>query len=273
MSTAINPKGPRVTPPEAGPAAWAQTYLGSTVGQKVVVALTGLLLAGFVVGHMVGNLKMFSGPDAINAYAYFLKHELGAVLWVARGGLLVLFVTHIALTLNLKAKSAAARPVPYLSQRPVQATLASRTMLWTGLVVGAFVVFHIAHYTLGWVKPAEIKDAVTGRITTIDYLKLVDQEYKARTGQERHNVYEMTVAGFRTPWVVAIYVIAQGLLFVHLSHGLQSVIQTLGLKGTRFAPAWVWLGYAVAGLILAGNLAIVVAVWTGVVGPQYPLVR
>lgn len=266
MSTAINPKGPRVLPPDAGPSAWATTYLGSTVGQKVVVALTGLLLAGFVVAHMIGNLKMFSGPDAINGYAYFLKHELGALLWIARGGLLALFVAHVALTLNLKAKSAAARPVPYLNQRPVQATLASRTMVWTGLVVGAFVVFHIAHYTLGWVKPAEIRDEATGRITTIDYLKLTDQH-------GRHNVYEMTVAGFRTPWVVAVYLVAQVLLFVHLSHGLQSVVQTLGLKGTRFAPAWVWLGYAVAGLILAGNLAIVVAVWTGVVGPQYPLVR
>jgi succinate dehydrogenase / fumarate reductase cytochrome b subunit len=265
-SAAINPKGPRVTPAGAGPAAWGQTYLGSTVGQKVIVALTGTLLAGFVVAHMVGNLKMFSGPDSINSYAYFLKHELGVLLWVARGGLLALFITHLALTLNLKAKSAAARPVPYLNLRPAQATLASRTMMWTGLVVGAFVAFHLAHYTLGWVKPAEVRDATTGRVTTIDYLKLTD-------AQGRHNVYEMTVAGFRTWWVSVIYVVAQVLLFVHLSHGLQSVVQTLGLKGTRFAPAWVWVGYGVAGLILAGNLAIVVAVWTGAIGPQYPLVR
>lgn len=264
MSTVINPKGARVVPADAGPAGWASVYLTSTVGQKVIVACTGLLLTAFLIGHMIGNLKMFGPPEAINGYAYFLKHELGAGLWVARGGLLALFVAHVALTMSLHARSAAARPTAYHYVRAAQATLASRTMLLTGLTVGAFTLFHLAHYTLGWVKPALVQSG--GHVTEIDYLRL-------RDAQGRHDVHAMVVAGFRTAWVSVIYIVAQVLLFVHLSHGLQSTVQTLGLKGTRFAPFWVWAGYAVAGVILAGNLSIVFAVWAGVIGGPYPLPR
>ena len=266
MSTVINPKGARSVPAAVGPAGWAGVYLTSTVGQKVVVALTGLLLTGFLIGHMVGNLKMFGPPEAINAYAHFLKHELGAGLWVARGGLLALFVTHLVLATTLKAKSVAARPTPYVYMRSAQATLASKTMIYTGLVVGAFTLFHLAHFTLGWVKPALIEDPASRHVTAISYMDLKDKH-------GHHDVHAMVVAGFRTLWVTAIYVVAQVLLFVHLSHGIQSTFQTLGLKGTKFAAAWVWLGYAVAGLILAGNLSIVFAVWAGVVGGPYPLPR
>lgn len=264
MSTVINPKGARTVSADSGPTNWASVYFTSTVGQKVLVAATGLLMTAFVVGHMVGNLKMFGPPEAINGYAYFLKHELGVGLWVARGGLLTLLVAHIALTVSLHARSSAARPTAYHYVRAAQATLASRTMLLTGLTVGAFTLFHLAHFTLGWVKPALVQAG--GHVTEIDYLRLQD-------AQGRHDVHAMVVAGFRTAWVCAIYIVAQVLLFVHLSHGLQSVMQTFGLKGTRFAPFWGWAGYAVAGTILAGNLSIVFAVWAGVIGGAYPLAR
>ena len=126
MSTAaINPKGARQTPPAAGPSAWVSAYLGSTVGQKIVVALTGSLLVGFVVFHMIGNLKMFSGQDSFNAYAYFLKHSLGALIWVARAGLLTAFVLHVFLVIRLKVKAAAARPVGYYRMKAAQASPAS----------------------------------------------------------------------------------------------------------------------------------------------------
>jgi succinate dehydrogenase / fumarate reductase cytochrome b subunit len=266
MSTVINPKGARKVPAEVGPTGWATVYLTSTVGQKVVVAVTGLLLTSFLLGHMVGNLKMFGPPDAINAYAHFLKHELGALLWVARGGLVGLFVAHVVLASSLKAKSVAARPTPYQYMKAAQATLASRTMIYTGLVVGAFLLFHLAHFTFGWVKPAYVLDPQSGHVTAIDYLKLTDAD-------GRHDVHSMVVAGFRTTWVSVIYIAAQALLFVHLSHGLQSTAQTLGLKGTRFAPFWVWAGYGLAGLVLAGNLSIVFAVWGGMIGGPYPLVK
>ncbi len=262
----MNPKGARRLPAEVGPAGWAKTYLTSTVGQKVVVAVTGLLLVGFLAGHLLGNLKMFGPPEAINGYAYFLKHELGAAIWLARGGLVALFVTHLVLATTLKARSVAARPTPYVYMRSAQATLASKTMIYTGLVVGAFLLFHLAHFTFGWVKPALVEDPVSHTVTAVDYLSLTDAK-----GQ--HDVHAMVVAGFRTFWVSVIYVVAQVLLFVHLSHGIQSTFQTLGLKGTKFAAAWVWLGYAMAGTILAGNLSIVFAVWVGVIGGPYPLVR
>ncbi len=105
---------------------------------------------------MIGNLKVFSGPDAINGYAYFLKHDLGVLIWIARAGLLAIFVLHLSLAIRLKLRSTAARPVPYQYPGSVQATIASRTMIWTGIVVGLFMLFHLAHFTFGWVHGAEI---------------------------------------------------------------------------------------------------------------------
>ena len=247
MSTAINPKGPPVSAPGTDAATWAETYLASSVGSKVIVALTGLGLAGFVVFHMIGNLKLLSGPDAINAYAYFLKHELGALIWIARAGLLGLFVLHLAITIRLQANASSARPVGYMNQRPAQATLASQTMLLTGVVIGAFTLFHLAHYTFAVAHSADL-------------------------GNGRHVNY-MMVAGFRTPWISVLYVLAQVVLAVHLSHGVQSALRTLGLVGKRFLPVAQGLGYAVAGTVLVGNVVIVAAVWTGYVAPIHPMVK
>ncbi len=259
MSTtaATSPKGPRVYLPGTTPGAWAKTYLGSTVGHKVVTALTGLGLAAFVVFHLIGNLKLLPGGpasrEAINAYAHFLKHDLGAILWIARGGLLTTFALHVALTLRLKVKTATARPVAYAHYRPAQATLASRTMLSTGVVILAFTLFHLAHYTFAWVHDARRPDG-----TWVNYLSLTDDK-------GRHDVYAMMVAGFTTPWIAALYLIAQAVIAVHLSHGVQSSLQTLGLVGRRFSLAARWLGYAVAVTVLVGNAAIVLAVWLGYV--------
>ena len=257
MSTVTNPKGPRVYPPGTTPGAWATTYLGSSVGHKVLTALTGLGLATFVVFHMIGNLKLLPGGpesrEAINGYAHFLKHDLGAFLWLGRGGLLAVFVLHVVLTLRLKARTAAARPVGYVHQRTAQATLASRTMLSTGVVVGAFVLLHLAHYTFGWVH-----DAAGPGGARVNYLNLTDDK-------GRHDVYAMMVAGFSTPWLAALYLAAQAVVAVHLSHGVKSSLQTLGLVGRRFSLAARWLGYAVALTVLVGNCAIVLAVWLGYV--------
>ncbi len=259
MSTtsAINPKGPRVYLPGTTPGAWTRTYLGSTVGHKVVVALTGLGLVGFVLFHMIGNLKVLPGGpasrEAINGYAYFLKHDLGAILWIARGGLLAIFVLHVALTLRLKAKTAAARPIGYARYQTAQATLASRTMLSTGVVILAFVLFHLAHYTFGWVHGVTLPDG-----TWVNYLDLKDDK-------GRHDVYAMMVAGFTTPWISVLYLVSQVVIAVHLSHGVRSSLQTLGLVGRRFSLAARWLGYATALVVLVGNCAIVLAVWLGYV--------
>ncbi len=253
MSTvAINPKGARKYADGTGPLAWNQAYLGSSVGQKILVAVTGVALVGFLVGHMIGNLKMFSGRESINAYASFLKHDLGVLIWIARAGLVVLFVTHLVFTIRLQRRAKAARPIGYQMQVAAQASAASKSMLYTGLVVGAFLAFHLAHYTLGLVHGAELSD---GRI--VNYGELID-------AKGHHDVYTMVIAGFTTWWISALYLVAQALLFVHLSHGIPSSLRTLGLLGRRFEPAAQALGIAIAGAILLGNFAIVLAVWTKV---------
>ena len=317
MSTAaINPKGPRVYAPGNTPYAWATTYLTSTVGQKVLVGFTGLLLVGFLVFHMIGNLKVLPGFDPVsdkamqqagakaaekypdnpnarqqyvdehvrafearehlNKYAAFLKHDLGALIWIARGGLLLLFVLHLALALRLKLRSVAARPMPYQVYRPAQAGLASRTMVYTGVVVGLFTLFHLAHYTFGWVKPAVYGESVIAAVgpndelrevpprTAVPYLALRD-----RKDPRKHDVYEMTVSGFSNPWMIGIYLVAQVVLFVHLRHGIPSVFQTLGIKNARLRGGIDVLGLLIALTILVGNVALVVAVQLGWLKSQY----
>lgn len=253
MSTAIKPKGARQYAPDARPFAWVTAHLGSTVGQKILVALTGTILVTFVVFHMIGNLKMFSGRDSLNAYAYFLKHGLGALIWVARAGLLAAFVLHLFLAIRLKMRAAAARPVGYYRMKASQASPASTSMLWTGLVIGGFAVYHLAHFTFGWMHEVD-----NGRGGFSNYLSLTDDE-------GRHDVYSMVVAGFNVWWICALYLFAQLMLFVHLSHGIASVLRTLGVVGKRFDPVAKLLAYATAGAVLAGNYAIVIAVWAGYV--------
>ncbi|MBY0461013.1 MAG: hypothetical protein K2V38_27140, partial [Gemmataceae bacterium] len=142
----------------------ANSFLGllldSSVGAKVVVALTGLGLVTFTVFHMIGNLKVFNGPDAINGYAHFLKHDLGLLIWAARAGLLGIFVLHLVLAIRLKWRTCAARPTGYVYPGHVQSTITSRTMIWSGAVVGLFVLFHLAHYTFGAVKGVEVDGQV-----------------------------------------------------------------------------------------------------------------
>lgn len=248
-SAAIHPKGERKLAPDAAATAWVDSYLGSSVGQKILTAITGLSLALFVLFHMIGNLKMFSGPESINKYAAFLKHDLGLLIWIARAGLLGAFAVHFIVAIRLKLKAAAARPVGYLHQRSAQATASSKTMIWTGLVILAFTLFHLAHYTFGIAHSVETANG------TVNYMDLKDAK-----GQ--HDVYRMVIAGFSTSWISALYLVAQVLLFVHLSHGIQSALTTLGLVGKRFAKAAKLLGVSIAGFILLGNVAIVVAVWT-----------
>lgn len=253
VSTVRHPKGP-IEParaPDAG--AFLKAVFDSSVGAKILVALTGLGLVVFTIFHMIGNLKMFAGPDSVNAYAHFLKHDLGALLWIARAGLLAIFVLHIILAIRLKLRSVAARPEPYQYPGRVQSTISSRTMIWTGIVVGLFVIYHLAHFTFGWMHGVEVAPGYE-----MNYLELKD-------AKGRHDVYSMVVAGFTSPFIAILYIVAQVVLFVHLLHGIQSAFQTLGLKNNRFAPAIKLLGFAVAFTILAGNLFIVFAVWVGLV--------
>jgi succinate dehydrogenase / fumarate reductase cytochrome b subunit len=254
-----HPKGPTEAKPDQAAGPFLQSFIVSSVGSKILIALTGLGLAIFALIHMIGNLKLFQGPDAINAYAVFLKHDLGVLIWVGRASLLAIFILHIALAVRLKLRARAARPIPYLFPGSVQATFASRSMIWTGIVVGLFTVFHLAHFTFGWVTDAEIEPGQ------------FENYHKIPPLNGRPDVYSMVVAGFSNIPIAILYIVAQIALYIHLSHGIQSSFQTLGIKNRRFSTSIVILGQSLAAIILVGNVAIVVAVQAGLVPSLYPL--
>lgn len=221
---------------------------GSTLGKKYIMAATGLGMVFFVTGHMIGNLQLFLGPEALNRYAHFLQ-SLGELLWVVRLGLLGMIALHVWSALALSVENKAARPIEYGHGKPAYgSSLASRTMLAGGGVIALFVVFHILHYT-----------ACTKAVnfTGIDFAHLTDPV----TGH--HDVYAMVIYGFSVWYVSAFYVIAVGFLALHLSHGISAMFQSLGLRSHTWWPvisqgAKIWavilfIGYAVVpGAVLAG---------------------
>jgi succinate dehydrogenase / fumarate reductase, cytochrome b subunit len=233
---------------------WLLPALGSTVGSKYLIALTGLALTGFVFVHMSGNLLIYRGRDALNSYALFLK-ERGALLWLARGGLLAVFLLHIWLTVRLKLRNRNARPERYAYEDTIQASWASRHMLLTGLVILAFVIFHLMHYTFGLV----FATTPSGK----NFLDLYDPARRA-------DVYEMTVYGFRNVGVSIAYIVAQLFLGLHLSHGISSTFQSLGWSSPRFWPTLRAIGLTLTAIVVIGNVSMPVAVMLRLVGADVP---
>ena len=241
---------------------WLRPFFTSTVGRKVTTALTGLGLTGFVIVHLIGNLQVLpalGGREAINNYAHSLK-ELGPLLWIARGGLLAVFVLHVYLALTLALRARAARPERYRYEAKIQATTSSLNMHWTGLCLLAFIVFHLAHYTFGWIATTEV--ATRDGPVRVNYLALVDP-------LGRHDVYSMMVAGFRNPVISVLYIVAMVFLYLHLAHGIGSAFQSLGLNTPRTQRAVTLLSRGLAILLAGGNVMIVVLVWAGLV-PEVP---
>jgi len=268
MATATTPSK-RLVPTNASRqrmSRWLFAALGTTVGSKYVVALTGLALTGFVVVHMAGNLLIFRGRDALNSYALFLK-DRGGLLWLARGGLLAMFVLHIWLAVRLTLRNRAARPTRYAYEDTVQASWASRTMIWSGLVILAFVIFHLLHYTFGLV-------AATAQTPQgpVNYLDLHESLTRAtpKDPAQRHDVYSMTVYGFRSVPVSIAYIVAQLFLGLHLSHGVASTMQSLGWSAPRWWRVIRCVGLTIALAVVAGNIAMPLAVMTRVIGSDVP---
>ncbi len=220
----------------------------STLGKKYIMALTGAGLFGFVVVHMLGNLQLFLGAEAINRYAHFLQSNK-ELLWPARIGLLSMIALHIWSAVKLSAENKAARPVAYLNDpTPPAASYASRTMLMSGLIVAAFIIYHLLHFT---VKVESVN--LTGR--DFDSLHVLDN-----TGHSTHDVYQMIVLGFQQPVVVLFYVIAVGLLCLHLSHGLSAMLQSLGLRNKAWWPVQQQFAKAASFVLFLGYIAVPVAV-------------
>jgi succinate dehydrogenase / fumarate reductase cytochrome b subunit len=216
-------------------------WLFSSIGKKTIVAVTGILLVGFIAAHLGGNLTFFFGPDAINSYAVHLR-DLGPLLWLARIGLLVAVGLHIFFTMKLWQENHTARPDKYAVKSRVQSTVFARTMRLSGLIVLAFVVFHLAHFTWMIVYP--------------DYRSWHD-------AAGRHDVFRMIVAGFSLPLVSGFYILSLALLASHLSHGIGSLFQTLGISNRRLQPLFTSGGKIVAWALFAGFAAIPVSVLLG----------
>ena len=213
------------------------TFYQSVVGKKVVMATTGIVLSGFVLGHMLGNLQLFQGRDKLNHYAELLQ-SLGGVLWLVRGFLLLCTVAHIASAYQLWRLKNDARPQAYVRKATIATTYAARTMFWSGPIVGAFLVYHILHFT-------------TGQAFGSGFIK----------GDVYHNV----IVGFSNPAVSLFYIVANILLAMHLYHGVWSMFQSLGVNHPKYTPILKTVAKFYAWIVGVGNVAMPLAVLTQVV--------
>ena len=217
---------------------------GTVVGKKVVMAVTGLVLVGFVIAHMLGNLKIFLGAEAIGAYAVFLRtmgeplFPYSLLLWVARIVLLACVALHITAAVQLTRMNWAARPQGYDTKRSIATTYAARTMRWSGVILALFIVYHLLHLTAGVVS--------------------------FQPGEFVHlSVYDNVVAAFSVWYVALFYVVAMACLCLHLSHGIWSMLQTLGLNNARTTWALQIVSRGVALVMFVGFISVPVAVLAG----------
>jgi succinate dehydrogenase / fumarate reductase, cytochrome b subunit len=229
-----------------------ETYWSSSIGKKLVVALTGLFLVLFLAGHLIGNLVVFMGPEPFNQYAYFLHHMLhGAGIWVFRIVMLVMLGAHVIATICLTRQNRAARK-QYECDTTIQASKSSRMMILSGLTILAFFIYHILHFTI---RAGNEYDTLDRYKTTLHGVE-----------GEVHNAWLMVIDGFSVWYVSAFYIVAMTLLASHLSHGVQAVFQTLGLRSKKSAATLNQLSIGYAAFIWLGFVSIPVAILFGWIG-------
>jgi len=212
----------------------ALDFWDSPIGKKTVMAVTGMILFGFVLVHMAGNLQVFLGREKFDAYGRLLRVE-PALLWFARGVLLLAVILHIVASIQLTALNQKSRPIGYKKSTAIDSSYASRTMMWSGPIIAAFIVYHILHFTLGTVHP--------------DF----------HEGQ----VYDNVIAGFRVIPVSIAYIVSMILLGMHLNHGLWSMFQSIGVTNPRYSAALRRFANIFSILIVAGFISIPIAVMAG----------
>lgn len=213
-------------------------FWDSTNGQKAVMAITGVILLLFVIAHMLGNLQVFLGPDALNAYGRFLR-GVPEILWSVRIVLLAAVVLHIWSSVKLARRKLNARPVSYSRKENIASTYASRTMYWSGPIILAFVIYHLLHLTAGWVHPG------------FDFIE----------GDVYHNV----VSSFQVWYVSAWYVSSLILLGFHIRHGAWSMFQSLGINHPRHTPVLNKTAAILAVILVAGYISIPLSILLGLV--------
>ena len=218
-------------------------FYQSSIGKKITVAITGLILIVYVLGHLLGNLQIYLSPDRLNTYAEFL-HALGPLLWLIRVFLLAAFVIHIVATVQLTLQNRQAKPQKYAVAGYQKSTVASRTMIVSGLIVLCFVIYHLLHFTVQTTNPEfhELRDSVG-----------------------RHDVYRMVVLGFQQPLISLFYALSLFLLTLHLSHGFASVRQTLGINNRKLAGFVSTGGQTLAWVVFAGYVSIPLSILLGIV--------
>jgi succinate dehydrogenase / fumarate reductase cytochrome b subunit len=254
---------------------WLQRYLSSTIGLKLTLALSGLILIGFVFVHMLGNLQIFlqDGGRSLNAYSAFLKDHI-KLLWVARITLLIAVVAHISSAVALVMRSKAARPVSNQKSVWLGSDYAARTMRWGGVILFAFIIFHIAHLTIGAAVPGSegikhcllqggeytcfVKENIVGQCRMVSVAQAGDASAEAAT-----SLYTEKCTGFKNLPLAVFYIVAQIALSLHLAHGIWSLCRTLGLNNPRFDRLARRIAAAIALIVLIGNCSIPIAVQLG----------
>ncbi len=217
---------------------WFTSFILSSIGAKIVMALTGVALVGFLVAHLAGNLLVWAGPEALNEYARRLRDIL-PLLWVLRIGLLASFFLHVFMAIRLTRLNRQAKPERYAVKDPVDSSFASRSMMISGLVVLSFVFYHLAHLTFRLTNPA--------------FEKLGP-----------YQVYEMMMISFKSPYISAFYSISIVLLMIHLNHGLGSLFQTLGFHHSKYNPLIQKSCVSLSVILGLGFLSIPVGIFLGV---------
>jgi succinate dehydrogenase / fumarate reductase cytochrome b subunit len=208
----------------------------ATIVKKAVMAVTGVILFAFVVGHLLGNLQVFLGPERINSYSAFLKSNL-ELLWGVRIVLLVCVIAHIVVTIQLASLKSKARPVGYAKKKNSHSSLASRTMYYSGPMIAAFVIYHLLHMTAGVVHP--------------DF--------------QEGEVYANLVYGFQQPAVSIAYIVAIAFLCLHLNHGIYSIFQTLGAAHPKYMPRIKRTAAIISILLFLGYISIPISVMAGII--------
>jgi succinate dehydrogenase / fumarate reductase cytochrome b subunit len=212
-------------------------FYEATIGKKMVMAVTGVILFLYVIGHLIGNLQIYMGPEKLNHYAVFLR-SLGSLLWIVRLVLLTAVILHIVAAYQLWRQNRTARPSRYVKRGNVQADYASRTMVWSGPIILAFVVYHLLNLTFGVLHP--------------DFNHNLD-------------VYHNVVTAFQQIPASIAYIVAMGLLGLHLYHGVWSMFQSVGINHPRYTPLLKGFALYSTVFIVAGNISIPVAVMAGFV--------
>lgn len=218
----------------------------SSLGKKYIMSITGFAMVGFVLAHLLGNLQIFLGPEAINRYGHFLQSNMELV-WPARIGLLVVLVLHVWSAIALSVENKRARPVGYVEWNPTAASYASRTMLMSGLIVFCFIVYHLLHFT-----------------AQIQFINFAQQNFVGfEDPQKRHDIFRMMVVGFSNIWVSLFYLVGMALLSLHLSHGVSAMFQSLGWKKKTYGVFLDKFAVAFAVFIFVGYSSIPVAILLG----------